>query len=158
MGWYELIGADIPEETLLQFWAKSEDFSKIISKKSKLLISAASYTYLDMKYDSITPLGLHWAGYLPVKKAYDWDPQTLVPDLDSHQIIGLEAPLWTETIEDFDDIAYMAFPRIIGHAELGWTDASLRQWEDYANRLSFHGRLLEALDVKYYASDEIDWK
>ena len=158
MGWYELIGADIPEETLLQFWAKSEDFSKIIPKKSKLLISAASYTYLDMKYDSITPLGLHWAGYLPVKKAYDWDPQTLVTDLDSHQIIGLEAPLWTETIEDFDDIAYMAFPRIIGHAELGWTDASLRQWEDYANRLSFHGRLLEALDVKYYASDEIDWK
>ena len=52
----------------------------------------------------------------------------------------------------------MAFPRIIGHAELGWTAASLRQWEDYANRLSFHGRLLEALDVKYYASDEIDWK
>ena len=158
MGWYELITADIPEETLLQYWAKTEDFSKVIPKKSKILISAASYNYLDMKYDSITPLGLFWAGYLPVKKAYDWDPKTLVPDLDAQQIVGLEAPLWSETIENFDDIAYMAFPRIIGHAEIGWTNASLRKWEDYANRLAFHGPLLEALEVKYYATTEIDWK
>ena len=59
MGWYELITADIPEETLLQYWAKTEDFSKVIPKKSKILISASSYSYLDMKYDSLTPLGLN---------------------------------------------------------------------------------------------------
>jgi len=158
MGWYELITADIPEETLLQFWAKKEDFSKVISKKSKILISASSFCYLDMKYDSITPLGLFWAGYLPVKKAYDWDPNTLVPKLDPDQIVGLEAPLWSETLDNFDDIAYMAFPRIIGHAEIGWTEARKRQWDEYAHRLSFHGKLLEALDVKYYRAKEIDWK
>jgi hexosaminidase len=158
MGWYELITADIPEETLLQYWAKTEDFSKVIPRKSKILISAASYNYLDMKYDSLTPLGLSWAGYLPIQKAYEWDPKSLVPDLDPEQIIGLEAPLWTETIEDFDDIAAMAFPRIIGHAEIGWTNASLRKWQDYAHRLSFHAKLLQALDVKYYPVTEIDWK
>ncbi len=158
MGWYELINANISEETLLQYWAKTEDFSKLIHKKSKILISAASYNYLDMKYDSLTPLGLSWAGYLPIRKAYEWEPKTLVPDLDPEQIIGLEAPLWTETIEDFDDIAVMAFPRIIGHAEIGWTNAAQRKWEGYAERLSFHGQLLQALDVKYYSETEIDWK
>ena len=158
MGWYELITADIPEETLLQYWSKTEDFSKVIPKKSKILISASSYNYLDMKYDSSTPLGLFWAGYISVKKAYDWDPRTLVPKLDPDQIVGLEAPLWTETIENFDDIAYMAFPRIIGHAEIGWSKASKRKWEEYTQRLSFHGPLLEALDVKYYRSKEVDWK
>lgn len=158
MGWYELINANISEETLLQYWAKTEDFSKLIHKKSKILISAASYNYLDMKYDSLTPLGLSWAGYLPIRKAYEWEPKTLVPDLDPEQIIGLEAPLWTETIEDFDDIAVMAFPRIIGHAEIGWTNAAQRKWEGYAERLSFHGQLLQALDVKYYPETEIDWK
>jgi hexosaminidase len=158
MGWYELITADIPEETLLQYWAKTEDFSKVIPKKSKILISAASYNYLDMKYDSITPLGLNWAGYLPVKKAYDWDPRSLVPDLDADQIIGLEAPLWTETIEDFDDLALMVFPRIIGHSEIGWTPKKRRNWEDYSQRLSYHGPLLDHLEVKYYTAEEIDWK
>ncbi len=158
MGWYELITADIPEETLLQYWAKTEDFSKVIPKKSKILISASSYSYLDMKYDSLTPLGLNWAGYLPVKKAYEWDPRSLVPDLDSEQIIGLEAPLWSETLEEFDDIAFMAFPRILGYAEIGWTDVSQRKWRDFSHRLSSHGQILEALEVKYYPSTEIDWK
>lgn len=158
MGWYELITADISEETLLQYWAKTEDFSKVISKKSKLLISASSYSYLDMKYNSNTPLGLNWAGYLSVKKAYEWDPRSLVPDLDSEQIIGLEAPLWSETLENFDDIAFMAFPRILGHAEIGWTDVSLRKWVDFSKRLSLHGRLLRDLGVKYYPATEIDWK
>ena len=158
MGWYELITADIPEETLLQYWAKTEDFSKVIPKKSKILISASSYSYLDMKYDSLTPLGLNWAGYLPLKKAYEWDPRSLVPDLDSKQIIGLEAPLWSETLEEFDDIAFMAFPRILGYAEIGWTDVSKRKWRDFSHRLSSHGRILEGLGVKYYPSTEIDWK
>ena len=158
MGWYELITADIPEETLLQYWAKTEDFSKVIQKKSKILISASSYSYLDMKYDSITPLGLYWAGYLPIRKAYEWDPRTLVKGIDQEQIIGLEAPLWSETLEDFDDIAYMAFPRLIGYSEIGWTKSSQKNWDDYARRLSFHGPLLEALNVKYYPAEEINWK
>ena len=158
MGWFELSKANISEQTLLQFWAKEEDFSKVIPKKSKILISAASYCYLDMKYDSITPLGLSWAGYLPIKKAYEWDPRNLVENFDPKQIIGLEAPLWSETIESFDDITYMSFPRIIGHAEVGWTNAIQRDWKDYSNRLSFHGPLLEALKVKYYPANEIDWK
>ena len=52
----------------------------------------------------------------------------------------------------------MAFTRIIGHAEIGWTEARKRQWNEYAQRLSFHGKLLEALDIKYYRAVEIDWK
>ena len=101
---------------------------------------------------------MNWAGYLPVKKAYDWDPRSLVSDLDSEQIIGLEAPLWSETLEEFDDIAFMAFPRILGYAEIGWTDVSLRKWVDFSKRLSLHGRLLRDLGVKYYPATEIDWK
>ena len=82
----------------------------------------------------------------------------MVPDLDSEQIIGLEAPLWSETLENFDDIAFMAFPRILGHAEIGWTDVNMRKWNDFSSRLSHHGPLLRALGVKYYAAAEIDWK
>lgn len=158
MGWYELIAADIPQETLLQYWAKAEDFDKVIAKKSKILISSASYAYLDMKYDSLTSLGLSWAGYLPLKKAYDWDPKTLVSGLDPEQIVGLEAPLWTETIESFDDIAAMAFPRLLGHAEIGWTSLDLRNWKDYADRLSYHGKFLLSKGVKYHPAPSISWK
>ena len=47
MGWYELITADISEETLLQYWAKTEDFSKVIHDFSDL---AATYKSLQIKF------------------------------------------------------------------------------------------------------------
>ena len=70
-------------KTLLKAEIKNKAEIKIRPKKSKILISAASYCYLDMKYDSITNLGLTWAGYLPIKKAYEWDPRNLVKNFDS---------------------------------------------------------------------------
>jgi len=101
---------------------------------------------------------LNWAGYLPFKKAYELESSSLVPDLDSEQIIGLVAPLWSETLEESDDIAFMAFPRILGYTEIGWTDVSQRKWRDFSLRLPPHVQILEALEVKYYPSTEIDWK
>ena len=57
----------------------------------------APYTYLDMKYYSNTPLGLSWAGLINTQKAYPWEPDTVVTGV-SGSMIGVEAPLWTETI------------------------------------------------------------
>jgi hexosaminidase len=31
-------------------------------------------------------------------------------------VIGVEACLWSETLETFEDIEYMAFPRLVGVA------------------------------------------
>ena len=44
-------------------------------------MSPGAKTYLDMKYDSTTTLGLRWAGLIEVKDAYDWNPATLLPEV-----------------------------------------------------------------------------
>jgi len=33
----------------------------------------------------------------------------------------VEAPLWSETLTSLEDIEFMAFPRVLGIAEIGWT-------------------------------------
>ena len=158
MGWDEIVLADIPEVTVAQYWAKAENAIMAMDKKANVLMSPASYAYLDMKYDSITRLGLKWAGYISVQKGYEWDPALLVPELDSTRIIGIEAPIWTETLEDFDDIAQMAFPRILGYSEIGWTKSEKRDWEKYSSRLSYHSAILDSLDIKFYQTSEINWE
>ena len=40
-------------------------------------------------------------------------------------VLGLEAPLWTETVHTIKDIEYMVFPRLIGIAELAWVTSAL---------------------------------
>ena len=49
-----------------------------------------------MKYDDSTALGLDWAGQIDVKKAYDWEPTTLLEGVNESDIFGVEAPLWSD--------------------------------------------------------------
>ena len=51
-----------------------------------------------MKYDASTPIGLDWAALISVKDAYDWEPGSYMDGLEESDILGIEAPLWTETV------------------------------------------------------------
>lgn len=131
---------------IAQFW-NTESNIDVISKSKQIIYSPAKYTYLDMKYDSLSPYGLSWAGYSSVKHAYNWDPTTVYPEGETIDILGIEAPLWSETIATFDELAYLAFPRLIGHAEVGWTTPAVRQWEAYKMRLEQHIPFLASQNV-----------
>ena len=110
-----------------------------------------------MQYDSTTTLGLHWAGYVEVDSAYIWDPATLIPGIAKENILGVESPMWTETITNLKELEFMAFPRLAGHAEIGWTPANKRDWDKYKIRLgNFAGRF-EVMGVDYYASPLVPW-
>ena len=69
-----------------------------MKKGGGVLISPASKMYLDIKYDSLTKLGLNWPGYINLKTAYDWKIEEEFPQIPKSKIIGVEAPLWSETI------------------------------------------------------------
>jgi hexosaminidase len=120
-------------------------------------MSPAKRTYLDMKYDSTTRLGLKWAAYIEVDDAYTWDPDTL-QNLDPSFILGVEAPLWGETIDTMEDIEYLLFPRLVCLAEVSWTAQPARNWENFRSRLGYHGQQLDALGIHYYPSPLVDWK
>lgn len=136
MGWDEVAQTDLGPGSVAQFWSSEKNALAAADKKMKVLMSPAKKAYLDMQYDSLSPYGLHWAGYISVQDAYNWDPLSYVPGLDADQILGIEAPLWSETISDSSGLEYLAFPRLIGLAELGWTPQSLRSWEDFNRRLT----------------------
>lgn len=158
MGWDEIQLGAIDEAAVVQYWAEADNALRAKKKGAKVLISPASYAYLDMQYDSLTPLGLHWAGYVNVKKGYDWTPEKLVEGINKEDIIGVEAPLWSETITNTEDLEYMAFPRLPGYAEIGWTAAEKRDWKNYRQRLAIHGVLMDTLQINFYRSPMIDWK
>jgi hexosaminidase len=62
-----------------------------------------------------------------------------------------------ETVVKMDDIEYMVFPRLPGIAEIGWTKANARNWEEYKLRLAQHGLRFKAMDINYYPSKLVPW-
>ncbi|MFN8242064.1 MAG: beta-N-acetylhexosaminidase [Bacteroidales bacterium] len=157
LGWDEIATTKLTEGAVAQYWAKSENAQLAVKQGSQVLISPADRAYLDMQYDSTTTLGLHWAAYIEVDNGYNWDPATLVPGIGKENILGVEAPLWSETVTRMDDIEYLVFPRLPGIAEIGWTAPESRDWNEYKFRLGKHGARFEAMGIDYYKSKLVPW-
>lgn len=157
IGWDEVAAATLSPTSIVQHWrpdaAKAE-----LARAPHLILSPGDRAYLDMKYDVDTALGLTWAGLIPIKTAYDWDPATLVPGAADQAILGVEAPLWSETLANIRDVEFLAFPRLAAIAELGWSPAQGHDWERFRVRLGAQGPRWTALGINFYRAPEIPWR
>ncbi|MGA4955032.1 beta-N-acetylhexosaminidase [Streptomyces lavendulocolor] len=165
VGWHQLTGARPAPGALAQYWgldrtgdAEKARVADAARNGTGLVLSPADRLYLDMKYTKDTPLGLSWAGYVEVRRSYDWDPGAYLPGVPAGAVRGVEAPLWSETVSTSAHIDTMAFPRLLSAAELGWSPAASHDWEDYRQRLAGQGPRLEALGVDYHRSPQVPWR
>jgi hexosaminidase len=156
IGWQEIATTPIDPTTIVQHW-QGDSLPVTLPPHGDLILSGASKMYLDMKYTTATELGLQWAGYIDVKVAYDWDPATAFKGLGDARVIGLEAPLWSETIRNITAAEYLAMPRLPAIAEVAWSPQTRRTWDDFRVRLAVHGRRWNLLGINYYRSTQIPW-
>lgn len=157
MGWDDIIAGDLKSNCVVQHWAKEENAKLAVQKNVKIVMTPAKKAYLDMQYDSTSRIGLHWAAYIEVDDGYSWNPNKYITEVKKENILGIEAPLWTETVTNMDDIEYLVFPRLPGYAELSWTDESKRDWNEYKVRLGKQKARFEAMEIDYYQSKRVPW-
>ena len=163
IGWGEIAPASLDASSVVQHWRYSGTTSRDSSflhaaRGGTIIASPGSKVYLDMKYDSTTVLGLRWAGLIGIRDAYDWEPGTLLPGVPESALLGVEAPIWAETLEKRSDYEYMAFPRLLAVAEIGWSAPTRRSWDDFRLRLAEHGPRLQAMGVNFHRADGVPWR
>ncbi|MFE5023707.1 beta-N-acetylhexosaminidase [Streptomyces sp. NPDC056656] len=164
IGWHQLTGATPAKGALAQYWgldgtsaAEKAQVAAAAQKGTGIVMSPADRLYLDMKYNKDTPLGLAWAGYVEVQRSYDWNPGSYLPGVPASAVQGVEAPLWSETLSTSAQVEYMAFPRLPGVAELGWSPEATHDWNTYKVRLAAQGPRWDALGIGYYKSTQVPW-
>jgi hexosaminidase len=166
--WHEAGAAPrIDPRTVGQYWGfttptdgMDDKARKFVDNDAGLILSPADAVYLDMKYSVDTPLGLTWAnGPTSVERAYSWEPAEVIEGVGDADILGVEAPLWAETIRTLDDIDQMAFPRLAAAAEIAWSPAAgeHRNWASFRERVGALGPLWTRSGVRFHVSDEIPW-
>ena len=156
IGWEEITIAHLNPTTLAQQW-RSDSVTRALQYGSRLVLSPSPKAYLDMKYTPATELGLHWAGYVEVRDSYDWDPATYTKGVTERDIVGVEAPVWSETLRNITAVEYLAMPRLPAIAEVGWTPQAARDWESFRMRLAAQEPRWHYLGVNYYRSQQIPW-
>jgi len=158
IGWEEIARGTLLPGTIVQHWKNDGLAETAVAQGSQVIISPATKAYLDMQYDSSTPLGLHWAAYVSVQDGYQWDPATQISNVPQNAILGIEAPLWSETLQTLADVEYMTFPRLPGDAEIGWSPAAGRSWDTYKIRLGAQASRWEALGINFYRASTVPWQ
>lgn len=174
IAWDEAVQVDIQPRPILQLWrpfldglqsendatrARAEALASAIADATRkgggVILSPADRIYLDIKYDADSPVGHTWAGFNGVRDAYDWGASPWLDALPEGAVLGMEAPLWTETVATLADIEAMAFPRLPGVAERGWSPPEALVWETYRPRLAAHAARWHVLGVNYTRSPEV---
>ena len=170
VAWHEAgAAAGLADTTIGQYWGYrtpqegvADKARAFVDNGGQLILSPADAIYLDMKYPDGPELGLTWAnGPTSVERAYTWEPSDIVDGIDDSGILGIEAPLWTETIRTAADIDTMAFPRAAAAAEAAWSPATgagdLRTWASFRERVGALGPLWTSMGIGFHPSEEIPW-
>lgn len=166
VAWHEVGAAqNIAVGTIGQYWGKTtpegshaEEAAHFVARGGSLIMSAADTAYLDMKYTPDFPLGLTWAAVIDVRTSYEWEPTAII-DVPDAAILGVEAPLWSETTRTLGDVEQLVFPRAAAQAEIGWSakEAPERTWESFRERLGSLAPLWKAESIDFHPADDVPW-
>ena len=157
IGWDEISATTLVPDAIVQHWRPKNVPKRAVEKGAKVILSPANKIYLDMKYTGETPIGLNWAANVKVPEAYAWDPLTMFEGLSESAILGVEAAIWAETLVTLRDFEYMAFPRLPGAAEIAWSRADARSWDEYKHRLAAHATRWSTIGINYYRAPDVPW-
>ncbi|GAA5152743.1 beta-N-acetylhexosaminidase [Microbacterium pseudoresistens] len=165
VAWHEAGAvADVAPGTVGQYWgaldpseAHAADAAHFVAREGALILSPSDAAYLDMKPSADFPLGLTWAGVVDLHRAYGWDPATVVDGIDDSAILGVEAPLWTETVRTPEDADRLAFPRAAAIAEIAWSspDGPEREWASFRDRVARLAPAWKTAGIRFTPIEEI---
>lgn len=146
--WNESIYSGILDKSVIcQYWSDGKTADRVVkyaNEGGQIINSKFTPYYMDYPY------AMH-----SLKKVYNYTPELEGLD-DSTKLIGIEAPLWTEYVENLEKIEYMIYPRVSAIAEIAWSDKSKRNYLDYFNRLDNYVKLLDIYKVGYASYKEIN--
>ncbi|MBK8362860.1 MAG: family 20 glycosylhydrolase [Bacteroidetes bacterium] len=150
IGWDEILEGGIAEDATIMSWRGYAGGVTAAKQKHDVVMTPTAYCYFDY-YQSASPNEpLAIGGYLPLNMVYRFEPVADVLTADeSKYILGTQGNIWTEYIDTWKKLEYMAMPRMAALAEVAWTKKELKDYDGFARRLSSHTKLLSFLNVNY---------
>ena len=92
-----------------------------VSQGRRLILSNMNLFYCSDSYAEI-----------PLRATLMYEPEIKGKKISSDNVLGVEAPMWTEWNPENEDIERQMYPRLLAVAECGWTKE--RSYEDFLPR------------------------
>lgn len=135
IGWDEIIEGGLSPTATVMSWRGEEGGIKAAKAGNNAIMTPGKYCYLDAYQDAPNTQPMAIGGYLTLEKVYSYEP---VPDSltldEAARILGVQGNVWTEFMPTEEHAEYMIYPRILALAEIGWSPAGRKNWENFRVR------------------------
>ncbi|MER5311239.1 beta-N-acetylhexosaminidase [Streptomyces sp. NPDC002773] len=153
IGWDEILEGGLAEGAAVSSWRGYGGGIAAAEAGHDVVMCPEQQVYLDHRQapgeDEPMPIG--YVRTLEDVYRFEPVPPGLSPEAAAH-ILGTQANVWTEVMENRARIDYQAFPRLAAFAEVAWSALPAPGARDYAGferRMDTHYRRLDALGVDY---------
>ena len=151
VGWDEILEGGLAPGATVMSWRGSDGGIAAAGSGHDVVMSPNTHCYFDYYQSQDTaaePAAI--GGFLPLERVYAFDPIPAAIDAaHAGHVLGVQGNVWTEYIPTTAQVEYMAFPRALALAEVGWTPAARRSATHFQERLRAHLPLLDHLGVRY---------
>ncbi|MFJ8104246.1 beta-N-acetylhexosaminidase [Streptomyces sp. NPDC096132] len=153
IGWDEILEGGLAEGAAVSSWRGYAGGTAAARAGHDVVMCPEQHVYLDHRQhggpDEPVPIG--YVRTLEDVYRFEPVPAELTSEEAAH-VLGTQANLWTEVMEDHARVDYQAFPRLAAFAEVAWSALPAPGERDYAGferRMEAHYGRLDALGVGY---------
>jgi len=141
-GYGESVTVDYPRSAIAQVWRDMAHTVTAVTNGFDVVVSPWQTLYFSIPQGCANDPYAYskWLGPASssLRRVYNWDPCKNVPDEVRSHIIGSEGCLWTERINDANELAYKSWPRSLALSEALWTADKKRDFGDFKRRAALH--------------------
>jgi hexosaminidase len=156
LGWDEIVGAGIqPSQCVVMWWRHDQPglLTEALEKNYRVVLCPRLPCYFDFVQDASHQYGRRWQGNIVTLASVYAFPDSvvsgLIPAGKSAGVLGLEACLWTERIQNRERLDFMTYPRLAALAEAAWTPAAVKNETEFLVRLHSFLRELDRRQIPY---------
>lgn len=150
IGWDEILEGGLAPNATVMSWRGIEGGIAAAKQKHDVIMTPGNFCYFDHYQSQGHNEPLAIGGFTPVSKVYAFEPVPTELNKDEARYIkGAQANLWTEYIGNTDYLEYMVYPRASALAEVLWSPADKRNYDNFLERLKVHVKRLDQKKVNY---------
>nr|WP_153427136.1 beta-N-acetylhexosaminidase [Streptomyces alkaliphilus] len=154
VGWDEILEGGLAPGATVMSWRGYAGGLAAARAGHDVVMCPQQHTYLDWRQseDPEEPVPIAHARTLRDVHRFEPVPESLT-EAEAARIIGVQANVWTETMDSARAVDYMVFPRLAAFAEVAWSPrpgTAERDFGDFGRRMeAAHHARLDALGVEY---------
>ena len=149
IGWDEILEGGLAPETIVMSWRGMKGGIEAAKQGHSVIMTPTDHCYLDF-YQGDPTVEPNTYSMLRLQDCYKYQ---LIPDsVDASLIMGGQGNLWTESVPHYRQVEYMIWPRALAISETLWTDARLRNWKFFVNRVEQQFERFDRSGVSYARS------